>query len=340
MAAQKRLNKGRRDFLKLLGMVGGFCLLSDVHPVLASAKSIYPDKKLQWIVYTKPGGGFDLIARNIAPFLGRYLKESSKGAKGGEIVIKNVTAAGGLQAFNNIYNAKPDGYTFGDFNTGYYCESMFTKSDIDYRKYTYLLRTGISSRIVITNTNGFKSWAEVMEAGKEREVKWAVGNYGAGSHVSAILVKEVLKVPARMINFPGTAENANAVLRGDVQMGLATEESAKPLIQAGELRALAVFAHTSPYPGVPSLAQLGHPKLADATLLHRMIIAPPHLPRHIAHIMSSAFNKTLNDPAFRGQAKLMDFDPAPLFDEKAEQLIKEIFKYYDDNASILKKYLA
>lgn len=328
----------RRDFLRLLGIGGGAIFLNGVRLPLSFADGVFPAEKIRWIVYTKPGGGFDLIARSIAPHLGKCLKEI-KGAKGGEIKIENITQAGGQKAYNTIYNAKPDGYTFGDYNTGSYCESIFTKSDVDYRKFSYVLRTGVSVRVVVTNKNGFKSWDEMMKAGKEKEVKWAVGNYGGGGHPTAILVKEILKVPARLINFPGTAENANAILRGDVHMGIATEESAKALIEAGELRVLAVFSDKSSYPGVPSLTQLGYPELAEATLLHRMIIAPPNVPREIRDALNSAFKKVFSNKEFLAQAKLIDFDPDPLYGTQAELLVKKIFKYYDDHASILKKYL-
>lgn len=339
MSTGQGVEKGRRDFLKLLGLGGGAVLLGGAHLPLAFAKDVYPAEKIQWIVYSKPGGGFDLIARNIAPYLGKYLKEASKGAKGGDTIIRNITEAGGQRAYSAIYNAKPDGYTIGDLNTGSYCETMFSKSEIDYRKYTFIVRNGVSSRIVVTNRNGFRNWDEMMKAGKEKEVKWACGNYGAGAHISAILAKEFMKVPARLINFPGTAENANAILRGDVQMGLATEESAKALIDAGELRVLTVFDHKSSYPGVPSLAQLGYPDLAEAALLHRMIIGPPRLPSEITKALASAFKNVLRDGKFLAQAKLISFDPDPLYGPDAERLVNKIFKYYDDNASILRKYL-
>jgi len=39
------------------------------------------------------------------------------------------------------------------------------------------------------------------------------------------------------------------------------------------------------------------------------------------------------------QAKKIGFDPDPLYGADAERPVKKIFKYYDDNASILKKYL-
>ncbi|MCG6534107.1 MAG: tripartite tricarboxylate transporter substrate binding protein [Syntrophales bacterium LBB04] len=339
MATQKGFEKGRRDFLRLLGIGGSAVFLNGVQLPKALAKDIFPSQKIQWIVYSKPGGGFDLIARTIAPYLGKYLKEASKAAQGGDTIIRNITEAGGQRAYSTIYNAKPDGYTLGDLNTGSYCETMFTKSDIDYRKFTFIVRNGVSSRIVVTNKNGFKSWEEMMKAGKEKEVKWACGNFGAGAHISAILAKEFMKVPARLINFPGTAENANAILRGDVQMGLATDESAKALIDAGELRVLTVFADKSSYPGVPSLAQLGFPDLAEAALLHRMIIGPPNIPREITNSLTSAFKKLLSDAKFLAQAKKIGFDPDPLYGADAERMVKKIFKYYDDNAPILKKYL-
>lgn len=338
MSTQQGFEKGRRDFLRLLGMGGGAVFLNGIRLPPSFAADLYPVEKIRWIVYSKAGGGFDLIARTIAPHLSKYLKEV-KGTKGGDIKIENITQAGGQKAYNTIYNAKPDGYTFGDLNTGSYCETMFTKSDIDYYKFTYILRTGVSFRIVVTNKNGFKSWDEMMKAGKEKEVKWAVGNFGAGAHISSILVKEALKVPARLINFPGTAENANAILRGDVQMGLATEESAQAMIDAGELRPLAVFADKSSYPGVPSLTQLGYPELAEAALLHRMMIGPPNLPRQVIDTLNSAFKKVLSDKEFLEQAKLISFDPGPLYGADAERVVKKIFKYYDDHAALLKKYL-
>ena len=339
MSNKREFEKKRREFVRLMGIGGGAVLLSCLRLPMAFAKDIYPADKIQWICYAKPGGGFDLVARNIIPYLGKYLKDVSGVAQDAEIRIQNLTQGSGQRAFSTIYNARPDGYTIGDFNTGFYCETMFSKPDIDYSKYSYLLRTGISTRLVVTNRNGFKNWNEMIKMGKAKEVKWACGMFGAGSHISAILLKEAAKLPVRLINFPGTAENANAVLRGDVHMGLATDESAKPLIEAGELRALAVFSDTSSYPGVPSLSQLGHPEIAIPAQLHRMIVGPPNLPNDIANILTSGFKRVLSDEKFLAQAKLIGFDPDPLYGAEAERIVKKIFKYYDDNALLLKRYL-
>ena len=56
------------------------------------------------------GGGFDIYARMIAPYLQKYLPEST-------VVVDNITGAGGLLGRNKVFTAKPDGLTLG-FSTG------------------------------------------------------------------------------------------------------------------------------------------------------------------------------------------------------------------------------
>jgi tripartite-type tricarboxylate transporter receptor subunit TctC len=333
--------KDRREFVKSLGLGLGASAVLGSGPLarLAFAKEAFPSERVSWICYVKAGGGWDVVDRAIAPYLSKYLKEVSPDAKGGEVTVKNVPEAGGRRAYSTIFNAKPDGYTIGDFNTAFATDAGGGQADFDYKKFTFLVRTGASDRIIVTNKNGFKSWDEMMKAGKQKEIKWAASNFGQGHHVSSILVKEEAKVPARLINFPGAAENLNALLRGDVQVALVSEESAKPMIAAGELRVLTVLSDTSAYPGVPSISQLGFPDLAEPLKLHRFVIGPPSLPKEVTDPLLGAFAKVFADKEFLALAKRMDFEPAPVYGAEAERIAKRLFKYYDDKAPVLKKYL-
>jgi putative tricarboxylic transport membrane protein len=335
----ERFNQGRREFLKLLGMGGGAALFGGVRVCLGAAKEIFPADRITWICYVKAGGGWDVVARLLSPYLVKYIKEVSKGAKGGDMVIKNVSEAGGQRAFSSIFHAKPNGYIIGDFNAAFATEDIGSKPDFDYTKFTFLVRTTASTRVILVNKNGFKSWDEMMKAGKEKELKWAASNFGRGHHVACILVKEAAKVPARLINFPGAAENLNALLRGDVQLAIATAEGIAGLIDSGEARVLTVLSDTSPYPGVPSIAQLGYPELANPLKLHRLVIGPPNLPKEVCDTYIETFKKVFIDKDFLAQAKKIDFEPEPLYGADAEQLAKKFFSYYDEKAPILQKYL-
>lgn len=331
-----QFRKDRREFLRVVGVGGGALVLGGPLVRLAAAKDPFPSDKITWICYVKAGGGWDVVDRAIAPYLSKYLKEVAKDA---EVTVKNVPEAGGRRAYSTIFHAKPDGYTIGDFNTAFATDAAGEKLDFDYTQFTFLVRTGASDRIILTTKNGYKSWDEMMKAGREKEVKWAASNFGQGHHVASILVKETAKVPARLINFPGAAENLNALLRGDVQVALVSEESAKAMISAGELRVLTVLSETSQYPGVPSIAQLGHPELAENLKLHRFIVGPPNLPKEVTDPLLRAYAKVFADREFQALAKKIDFEAKPAYGGDAERIAKTMFKYYDDKAPVLKKYL-
>ena len=68
----------------------------------------YKDKTLTIIVGYSPGGSFDLYARVLARYIGRYLPGNPTR------IVENMTGAGGIIAANHLYNrVKPDGLTIG-----------------------------------------------------------------------------------------------------------------------------------------------------------------------------------------------------------------------------------
>src|SRR6185503_879440 len=77
----------------------------------AGAQAQYPDRVINLIVAYSPGGGTDLIARAIAPFIEKNL------GGGAKINIVNRAGAGGEIGFAALANSAPDGYTIGFVNT-------------------------------------------------------------------------------------------------------------------------------------------------------------------------------------------------------------------------------
>src|SRR3954471_2829533 len=80
--------------------------------VLASAALAgYPDRPITMIVAYPPGGGTDLVARAVAPFVEKHL------GSGATILAANRAGAGGEGGFAPLANSVPDGYTIGFVNT-------------------------------------------------------------------------------------------------------------------------------------------------------------------------------------------------------------------------------
>src|SRR3990170_4852265 len=82
-----------RNFLKMTILCSvALALLFIHHPPLCLAKDVYPAEKISWLIPYKAGGGFDLLARGISPYLTKYLREASPGAKGGDLILRNEPA--------------------------------------------------------------------------------------------------------------------------------------------------------------------------------------------------------------------------------------------------------
>ena len=86
-------------------------LLTVLFLLSGAADAAYPEKPINLVVAYSPGGGTDLIARAIAPYLEKYL------GGGARIVIVHRPGAGGEIGFAAIANAPADGYTIGFVNT-------------------------------------------------------------------------------------------------------------------------------------------------------------------------------------------------------------------------------
>lgn len=333
---------GRRDFLKTFCIFGLTLTLGflSTHVSLSFAKDVYPENRIKWIIPYKPGGGFDLIARAVSPYLTKYLREASPKAKGGDIIIKNEAGASGQRAYSMTYAAEPDGYTICSVEIAIAIESISSKLEFDLDRFTYLLRAMTSTRLLVTGKTGFANWDEMIKAAKAKELKWGVGAFGRSTHADSIVVKETVGIPARFIAFGSTVENTGALMRGDIQVSLVSQDSVEALVSTKEIKPLVHFAEKSDYPGVPSIKDLGYPQLAEKLGGYRFVVAPPGLPKDIRDILISGLKKAFSDKEFQAWTKKANFRLDPLYGDEAEHLAKRMIKYYQEDLKLLlKKYI-
>jgi tripartite-type tricarboxylate transporter receptor subunit TctC len=330
----------RRDFLKISGLsVSALSMGQLINAPLGyakNAKGIYPSKAIQYIVPKKPGGGYDIIARSTGPYITKYLRSLSPGVAGGGIVVRNEERKG----YSILYNAKPDGYTIGIIDTSPYVDNLLGVVEVDFTKYTVLHAIASSTKEIVANKKGFNSWNEVFNAQKKDTVKMGVGFFARGNHVCAIIANEKLGTRFKLIPFRGTAECMAALLRGDVETALVSDDSAKPLIDAKEIKVLLSFSDTSEYPGTVNIKDLGHPELIDQISSHRIVVAPPNLEAEPKRLLLSAMKKTCEDPEFVAWANKAKCQIKRIYGADAEKFFMEYVKFYNDMAPLLKKQLS
>ncbi len=330
----------RRAFVKIAGLTAGALAIPPLRRIAAAAaRESYPKGKITLIVPNKPGGGYDIFARVISPYVTKYLKNPAAGATGGEIVVKNEPASSGRKGLAMIFNAPRHGYTIGIMDSGVITDDILGQPEYDYGKFTFLSQAVKMSPVIVTSKKGYHHWQEVMSEMKKGPVKIAVGSFARTNHAMCILATEMMKANFKIINFPGTMEAANALMRGDVHLFFGAEDAVRPLVEAGELRPVLTFTANSGFPGVSTVKDVGFPDLLESLSSARFLIAPPGIEAEPRRLLIAALQKADKDDKFAAWAKQNKANLAHLYGNEAGQAYQNLAKFYADNTAIFKKYL-
>jgi putative tricarboxylic transport membrane protein len=341
----KREGMERREFLKLIGSMGGASALYSLpFSSHAAAKEIYPAEDITFVCYSQPGGGYDLSARGAAPFLSKALREVSPGAKGGNVKVKNMTGGAGAKAAYYLFkDARPDGYTIGDINRGSFYKFLVGKDKLpfDVRDFTYLYSLTTVNRVLVSGKrSGITSWETMLAKSKKEPLKWAISTVGGSEHLDTIYVKETTGIQATLSTWGGSSTTEGALIRGDADITLVSYDSMKSLIDAGEINILVTFTAKRILPNVPTIVEKGFPKIPNNVggLGGKIAIAPPNLDPEAKRILVAAARKMVVDPGYLDFCKKAEIDLDPLFEKDLDNLIRGNIKFYMEMAPTYKKY--
>jgi len=311
---------------------------------LAVTKEIYPAKDITFICYSRPGGGYDITARGSAPFLTKALKEVSPGAKGGNIQVKNMTGGAGAKAAQYLYyDAKPDGYTIGDFNRGNLYKFTIGKEKLPFnvRDFTFLYSLTVVNRVLVSGKrSGISSWEMLLAKAKKEPIKIAVSTVGGSEHLDTIYIKETLGLNAILTNWGSTSQTDAALIRGDSDVTVVSYDSIQSLVDAGELNILVTFTEKRILPNVPTIVEKGYPQIPKNVGGRggKIVIAPPRLDPEAKRILTTAAQRMVRDQGFLEFCKKTGTELDPLFGKDLEDLLEENMKFYKEMAPIYKKY--
>lgn len=268
--------------------------------VPAIAPAAYPDKPINVIVSYSPGGGTDLIARAIAPFMEKYLGNNAR------IVILNRPGAGGAIGFASLAASAPDGYTIGFINTpnvmtipierdaGYTIDKFETLGNI----------VDDPGNFSVHNDSPIKSLKDLAAAAKAKPGAVTYGTTGVGSddHLAGLLFSRVAGVQLNHIPMKGAADVKTGVVGHQIDVAAMNIGEAMQAAAGGApMRQLGVMAakRSSVAPNVPTFAEQGF-NLEMSSL--RGIAAPKGLPPAVKQQLVQAIERAANDPEFQKKA--------------------------------------
>ncbi len=315
-------------FLKL-GMIFGtfsLCYFSFL-AVEVIAQDIFPAKEITLICGSEVGGGMDIYARGMTIALSRAFKKLYPEAKGGEVKVKNMPGAGHAKAYTYVFKeAKPDGYTIGDFVKGELYKFIYgsEKFPFDVREFIWLFSGDKSERILIANKKRFNIWEDFLAMSKKEPITFVTGSIGGTAHIETIFFKELTGIPGKIGVAGGTAQAVATLIRGEGDVFLATYDGVKALVDSKEVNVLISTTKERILPQVPTIIEKGFPNIMKyAGGLGNILVGPPKLDPQAKLKIVAALKEMVKDPEYLEFCSKMGMKSIPAYDEEIRNEIME-----------------
>ena len=197
----------------------------------------YPSRPVRIIVPSPPAGGTDIV--------GRVLAEHFTKAFGQQFFVENKPGAGNMIGIEAAARSAPDGYTL------LMTASTLALNSVLYKKVPYdpvkdfapITLAATAPNILIVNPDlPVRTTAELLALAKQKPGVLSYGTPGIGTspHLCMELLKYMAHIDVTHVPYRGTAAAVTDVMSGQIQLAFATALTAKPQVDAGRVRALAV----------------------------------------------------------------------------------------------------
>jgi tripartite-type tricarboxylate transporter receptor subunit TctC len=304
--SRKFARRGCTPALVLLPVVGllatacgGEAESSNAEDASGGAESCYDGETVTFLVPYPAGGGYDVLARGLAPFLEEELAAT--------VVVQNMPGAGSLTAANALYTAESDGLTIGIFPAAGIIGSAMAEAEgapFDPLEFTYVASTGPDLRVLTVGAGS--EFDSVEDFASADVVRFASSGPGGPSHIDPMIVSHVLGIDVELVTgFTGGEDMALAVTSGDLDAGFSSVGSRQAVLESGDHRPLLISAgeRAEDLPDTPALTELdmeddrravaeAHAQLAAAG---RPIIAPPGVPENCTAQLRDAVEAAMSD---------------------------------------------
>lgn len=299
----------------LLVFIGGAiaALLTGFAPG-AHAQDVFPNKTITITVGFPPGGNTDIIARIVA--------ERMEAILGQRIVIDNRAGAGSTIAAGYVARATPDGYTLltGSPSTNAIAPNLYTNLPYDSLKALVPVSLLVNGPAVLVVNPALKvSTIQELIALYKREPgkhNFATGGNGTHAHLICEWLMEQTGTTIVHVPFRGGGPALQAVLAGEPSMIVDNLPTALPHIQAGRVKALAVFSakRVSVLPDVPTMVEAGYKDMVTDSWT--AFYAPAGTPPDVIAKLNAAAVAAVRDPQVT--AKLTQLSAVPVGSTPAE----------------------
>lgn len=298
-----------------------------------SPAEFYKGKNVNLVVGFTPGGGYDQYARVFARHFDKHIPGRPN------VVVQNSPGAGSLTAVKRLdASLAADGTNIVTFNYGLITESLThpEKTNVNFTQYRWIGSITQDFRVCYSwHATGMKTWDDVA---KRDEVIFGTTGPGTSVYINGAILRNVFGIRVKQIlGYPGSAETRLALERGELHADCNSWSSIpEDWIRDRKIIPFVLFT-TGRAPDMPkdlpyigSFAKTDEQKaildvLTAAGDLGRPYIVSPKVPADRVEALRAAFDATMKDKEYLGEAAKALMPVNPVSGIEAEKIAARVY---------------
>jgi tripartite-type tricarboxylate transporter receptor subunit TctC len=266
-------------------------LLSALPGATSSRAQTWPTRSVKFILTLGPGSGSDIAGRLLADRLTKKW--------GQPVVIENRPGGDGLVAIGAFVGAHDD-HVLLFAPSSSFIGHPYLHDSLPYKPSDLATIARVSNTVIgisVPVALPAKTLKDVVEMarGKPGELNWA-GVTGALDIMFEGWLKSI-KVDIKKVPYRNPVEAANDLAAGRVQVYESAYAIARPQIQAGKIKMLALTntARASAIPDIPTVREAGYPALEIDGLVG--LFGPPTMPKELRERIAADIKEVMDGDA-------------------------------------------
>lgn len=273
----------------------------------AQAQQPYPVRPVTLVVPFAAGGATDALARLIAVAMSRDLDQ--------QIVIENVSGAGGTVGSTRVARSTPDGYTLLLGHAGTHAASVGFYKKLPYdpvNDYEAIGEVGDAPQILIVSktlpVRTLKEFAEYVKA-NQQTLSFGTAGVGSASYLGGVMLNVILGTNTTPVSYRGLGSAYTDLLAGRIDYMVDVSTSVLPQVQAGTVTPIAVMRsiRIAALPDLPASPESGIPGLDFS--VWNVLLAPRGTPSPVIDRLNSALLAALRDETVRARLSELGIEP-------------------------------
>lgn len=259
--------------------------------VAAHAQTVFPTKPVRIVVPYAPGGGTDIISRQIAQKLGE--------AWGQNVFVENRPGANGITGTDLVLKSAPDGHSLVVVVAAHVINSSL-QTKMPYNPVADVAPVTLIARspwvIVSIPTLPAKTLGEFVAYAKANPGKLRFGSSEPSSRLAGEQFKQLAGINLEHIPYKGGSQIMTDMLGGQIETGFTSTLTVLQHYKSGKLKVLAVAgkARHASMPDVPTAIEAGYPEYE--TYAWYGMYAPKGTPREIVARIQQEIARVVKRP--------------------------------------------